>query len=140
MNKIFEKDAYIKEFKSNIEFINKENKEIKLNETAFYAKGGGQPGDIGTIIKNKLSININETYKKNGEILHKVENIDNLNIGDEIIGRINWKIRYKHMRMHSALHLLCAVIRLGVTGGQIGYEKSRLDFNVQDEKIDKEEI
>ena len=44
------------------------------------------------------------------------------------------------MRMHSALHLLCAVIPLGVTGGQIRYEKSRLDFNAQKEKIDKEEI
>ena len=140
MIKIFEEDAYIKEFKTKIKFINKEKKEIELEETAFYAKGGGQPGDTGTIKKNGISININETYKNNKEIMHKVENIADLNEGDEIIGNINWKNRYKHMKMHSALHLLCAVIPLGVTGGQIGYEKSRLDFNVQDEKIDKEEI
>ena len=140
MIKIYEDNAYVKEFKSKIKFINREKKEIELEKTAFYARGGGQPGDIGTIRKNKLSISITETYKNNEKIIHKAENIDDLNIEDEVIGNIDWRMRYKHMRMHSALHLLCAVIPLGVTGGQIGFEKSRLDFNVQEEKLDKVEI
>ena len=140
MIKIYEDNAYVKEFKSKIKFINREKKEIELEKTAFYARGGGQPGDIGTIRKNELSISITETYKNNEKIIHKAENIDDLNIEDEVIGNIDWRMRYKHMRMHSALHLLCAVIPLGVTGGQIGFEKSRLDFNVQEEKLDKVEI
>ena len=140
MIKIYEDNAYVKEFKSKIKFINREKKEIELEKTAFYARGGGQPGDIGTIRKNQLSISITETYKNNEKIIHKAENIDDLNIEDEVIGNIDWRMRYKHMRMHSALHLLCAVIPLGVTGGQIGFEKSRLDFNVQEEKLDKVEI
>tara|TARA_B100000700_G_C15023105_1_gene846770 strand:- start:29 stop:742 length:714 start_codon:yes stop_codon:yes gene_type:complete len=140
MIKIFENDAYIKKFKTKIMNINEENKAIELAETAFYAKGGGQPGDIGWIEKNGKIIKINETYKIEQKIIHKAENIDNLKIGDEIVGKLDWKIRYRHMKMHSALHLLCAVIPLGVTGGQIGYQKSRLDFNAQEQKINKEEI
>ena len=62
-----------------------------------------------------------------------------MKIGDTIKGKINWQTRYKHMRMHSALHLLCSLITYDVTGGQISYEKSRLDFNA-DGKIEKEEI
>ncbi len=69
-----------------------------------------------------------------------MDNIDHLSKESEIIGKINWEKRYKYMRMHTALHLMCAVIPLGVTGGQINYEKSRLDFNDQDKKIKKEEL
>ena len=69
-----------------------------------------------------------------------MDNIDHLSQESEIIGKINWEKRYKYMRMHTALHLMCAAIPLGVTGGQINYEKSRLDFNDQDKKIKKEEL
>ena len=65
---------------------------------------------------------------------------ENLDKGIEIIGKIDWEKRYKHMKMHSALHLMCSVVPLGVTGGQIGYEKSRLDFNDPEKEINKEEI
>ena len=58
----------------------------------------------------------------------------------KLIGKINWEKRYKHMRMHSALHLMCSIIPMSVTGGQIGFEKSRLDFNDPEKKIIKEEI
>ena len=64
---------------------------------------------------------------------------DGFKIDEKIKGKINWEIRYKHMRMHTALHLLCSLIPYDVTGGQISYEKSRLDFNA-DDKIEKEEI
>ena len=58
----------------------------------------------------------------------------------KVVARIDWQRRYKHMRMHSALHLMCAAIPLGVTGGQIGFEKSRLDFNDPYKQINKEEL
>ena len=135
---LFIENPYLKEFESKIKKI--ENNNIILEETAFYARSGGQPGDIGKIIINEKEINIIDTiYNQEKNISHICENINGLKIGDIINGRINWQNRYKHMRMHSALHLLCSLMPYDVTGGQISYEKSRLDFNV-DNKIEKEKI
>jgi len=60
--------------------------------------------------------------------------------GDRVTAEIDWERRYRHMRMHSALHLLCAVVEGGVTGGSIGADKSRLDFDLPDTQLDKEKI
>ena len=69
-----------------------------------------------------------------------VEDIKNAEKRKEVIGKINWEKRFKYMRMHTALHLMCSIIPMGVTGGQIGFEKSRLDFNDPEKKIIKEEV
>ena len=136
---LFIDDPYLKEFKAEIVNIN--INQITLDQTAFYAKSGGQPGDVGQLTINRNTIKIIDTIKdQENNIIHIAENNIELAIGEKIQGTINWDKRYKHMRMHSALHLLCSVIPLDVTGGQIGYEKSRLDFNAQDYKIEKEEI
>ncbi len=140
MIKIYENDAYIKEFVTKIAEIKEIEKLIELKETAFYAKGGGQPGDIGVLINNNQEINVINTIKIENKIYHEVESIENISLEEKIEGKINWKIRYKHMRMHSALHLMCSIIPMEVTGGQIGFEKSRLDFNDPDKKINKEEV
>ena len=140
MSKLFEENAYLKEFKAKIININIEEKTIELDNTAFYARSGGQPGDIGQIIVENQNIEVEDTIKKDNKIINIINKIENLDKGIEIIGKINWEKRYKHMKMHSALHLMCAVIPLGVTGGQIGYEKSRLDFNDPEKEINKEEI
>ena len=140
MIKLFEENSYIKEFESRIINLDKENNRIELDKTAFYGKGGGQPGDTG-ILETKLeTVEIIETLKNEETILHQTHSIDNLNIGDLIKGKINWKKRYKFMKMHTALHLLCSVVRMEVTGGQIGEVKSRLDFNVDANLVNKEEI
>ena len=136
---LFIDDPYLKEFKAEIVNIN--INQITLDQTAFYAKSGGQPGDVGQLTINRNTIKIIDTIKdQENNIIHIAENNIELAIGEKIQGTINWDKRYKHMRMHSALHLLCSVIPLDVTGGQIGYDKSRLDFNAQDYKIEKEEI
>ena len=140
MEKIFEKDAYIKEFESEITEINKENKTVKLENTAFYARSGGQPGDIGEMELDGKTIIVKDTIKEENSIVHIVEDLKNLENGKKIKGLINWEKRYRHMKMHSALHLLCAIIPLDVTGGQIGFEKSRLDFNDPDKIMNKEEL
>ena len=142
MANLFEENSYLKEFKTKIEKINREEKYIKLIDTAFYAKSGGQPGDKGEIIVNDQKIEVLDTIKKDGGIVNilKDKDIDKLNENNEVVGKINWNIRYKHMRMHTALHLMCSIIPLGVTGGQIGFEKSRLDFNDPEKKINKEEL
>ena len=140
MSKLFEENAYLKEFKAKIININIEEKTIELDNTAFYARSGGQPGDIGEIIAENQNIEVKDTIKKDNKIINIINKTENLDKGIEIIGKIDWEKRYKHMKMHSALHLMCSVIPLGVTGGQIGYEKSRLDFNDPDKEINKEEI
>ena len=135
---LFLEDSYIKKFEAKI--ISYENNKLILDKTAFYAKGGGQPGDVGKIEIDNQIINIIDTIKKDNDILHitkeDVQKIDNINI----IGFLDWEKRYKNMKMHSALHLLCSVIPYGVTGGQINYNKGRLDFDTEDEKIMKEKI
>ena len=60
--------------------------------------------------------------------------------GDTVTARIDWDRRYKHMRMHTGLHLMCAVVPHGVTGGKIGADKSSLDFDIGDATLDKEAI
>ena len=138
MAKIFEEDAYKKEITTIIKKIDKENKSIELEDTIFYGQSGGQPGDIGEISTKELEIKVENTIKVEGSIKNILESIDGLEINQEVSAKVNWNKRYKHMRMHSALHLMCAAIPLGVTGGQIGFEKSRLDFNDPDKKINKE--
>ena len=140
MIKFFEENSYIKEFETKIINIDKEIKIIELENTAFYGKGGGQPGDSGVLVSKSETIRVIETLKKEGALLHQVNSVDNLKIGDSIKGKIDWERRYKFMRMHTALHLVCAVVPAGVTGGQIGDIKSRLDFNVDANLINKEEI
>ncbi len=135
---LFIENSYLKEFETKVQKV--ENDSIILEQTAFYAKSGGQPGDVGKITLNGKEINIIDTvYDHEKNILHVCENIYDLKAGERIKGEINWGIRYKHMRMHSALHLLCSLLPYDVTGGQISFEKSRLDFNAKD-KIEKEEI
>ena len=140
MVKLFENDAYLNQFEAKIIKIIKEDNHIELNQTAFYAKSGGQPGDRGEIEREGSKIQVLETIKENNKIIHIVDDLKDLEENCDIIGKINWDLRYKHMRMHTALHLLCSIVPLGVTGGQIGYEKSRLDFNDPDKLINKEEL
>jgi len=140
MIKLFEENPYIKEFESQIISLDKEKNLIELEKTAFYGKGGGQPGDSGTLINELGIIEVIETIKKENTLLHQVNTVNNLKIGSVIKGKIDWNKRYKFMRMHTALHLLCAVVPMGVTGGQIGDIKSRLDFNADANSINKEKI
>ena len=136
---LFIENSYLKELECEI--VNIKDNQITLNQTIFYAKSGGQPGDTGTLSNNENNVNIIETvFDEEKNIIHITEEDIIFKIKEKIRGRINWKTRYKHMRMHTSLHLLCSLIPFDVTGGQIGYDKSRLDFNVQDSQIDKEEI
>ena len=136
---LFLEDSYLKEFEAKI--ININDNKIILDKTALYAKSGGQPGDTGSLIFNDKKIDIIDTfYDQEKNIIHVCDNANKLEKNLSIKVKINWNRRYKFMRMHSALHLLCALIPYEVTGGQINFEKSRLDFNDQDKKIQKEEI
>ena len=135
---IFLNDSYIKEFDSIITEII-DNK-IFLKETAFYAKSGGQPGDQGNFTVNGETHQVTETIKHEGKIAHVIQGDFNLTIGQKIYGKINWDLRYRYMRMHTTMHLLCSILPFYVTGGQISFEKSRIDFDLGEEKYDIEAL
>ena len=117
---------------------------VILDRTVFYSEGGGQPGDTGTITTaDGSSVRVVGTYKdRDGRgILHVLAEGENpLTAGTEVTAEIDWDRRYKHMRMHSCLHLLCSLVDGGVTGGSISVEKSRLDFDLEDVTLDKEDL
>ncbi|MDA0230061.1 MAG: alanyl-tRNA editing protein [Proteobacteria bacterium] len=117
---------------------------IQFDRTVFYPAGGGQPGDSGAVkLADGTTIPILDTVKGEGigEILHIVPDDASIPaIGTAVTVEIDWARRHKHMRMHTCLHLLCAVIEAPVTGGQLSEDKARLDFDLSELSIDKAEI
>jgi misacylated tRNA(Ala) deacylase len=106
---------------------------VVLDRTVFYARGGGQPGDSGTLLWDGGAVVITEAIKgEGGRVLHLVGPDAILpSVGATVTARIDWDRRYRLMRMHTAMHLLCAVIKgAAVTGGQVGADRSRLDFDL----------
>ena len=136
---LFKHDAYLQECQAQI--IVSSNEFVVLDKTVFYPTGGGQPGDTGQIKWNDNSVDVIDTrYSKNGEIQHFLKNNNPLpSEGVTVKAEINWDRRYRHMRMHTALHLLGSILKYGVTGGNIGAEKSRLDFDMS-EPVDKDAV
>jgi misacylated tRNA(Ala) deacylase len=136
---LFRHDSYLRECDAVVTAI--DDDAIVIDRTVFYPLGGGQPGDTGTIRWNGGSATIVDTrYGDGGAIRHIVaESAEKPKIGDEVQAELDWDRRYRHMRMHTALHLLGSVLHYGVTGGSISADKSRLDFDMQD-AVDKEEV
>ncbi len=116
---------------------------VELDQTIFYPLGGGQPGDTGSISGANKTSDIIDTRKdrETGSIYHQLaDETHGFEIGDKVTLTIDWDRRYKHMRMHSAMHLLGSLIPVPVTGGSLGAEKSRLDFDLGDYQIDKDNL
>ena len=109
---------------------------VTLDQTVFYPAGGGQPGDTGML----GAANVLDTIKGDNETIVHVCEGTLPNVGDSVTATLDWDRRYTMMRMHTALHLLSVVIPLPVTGGSIGAEKSRLDFDMPDAPEDKQAI
>jgi misacylated tRNA(Ala) deacylase len=106
---------------------------VVLDRTVFYARGGGQPGDSGVLRWDGGETAITEAVKGEAEaILHLPAAGAALPpVGAVVEAAIDWQRRYAHMRMHTAMHLLCSLIKgAAVTGGSVGADKSRLDFDV----------
>ncbi|MBT3306665.1 MAG: alanyl-tRNA editing protein [Alphaproteobacteria bacterium] len=139
---IFREDAYGRSCEATVTELRDEG--IVLDRTVFYPTGGGQPGDTGVLkTPDGRSITITDTIKAVGSGTHchvPADDAPELSVGDVVTAEIDWDQRFAHMRMHTALHLLCAVVDGGVTGGSIGAAKSRLDFDLPDTALDKEHI
>ena len=116
---------------------------VKLDVCIFYPSGGGQPGDIGELIlEGGDSLRVVDAVKDEaGDSVLILENPDDqLAHDDQVLQRLDIPRRQAHMRMHTALHLLSVVIPLPVTGGQIGAEKGRLDFDMPEAPEDKDAL
>lgn len=134
-------DSYLKEVNSVITEVNENG--IILESTVFYPRGGGQPGDSGFILKNGKMYKISDTTKDGDVVIHHQESLDpELSAGDTIKCQIDWDKRYAHMRYHTAIHLIDAVVNLNpgyrglITGSQIYEDRSRVDFSMEDLSAD----
>jgi len=139
--KTFYQDSYQKTLTTTITAI--QGDKVEFEATIFYPLGGGQPGDQGTLTANGSSIQIIDTRKGDTpeSISHQLASSEHqLKVGDEVTLELDWDRRYKHMRMHTCMHLLGSLIPVPVTGGSVGAEKSRLDFDIGDNQLDKEDL
>lgn len=137
---LFRTDPYLKSTRARV--VESTSDGVVLDRTVFYPQSGGQPGDTGVFRRaDGTQIPICDTRKAEGaRILHLPADRAPLpEVGEELSAEIDWDRRYAHMRMHTCLHLLGAVLRYGVTGGSITAERSRLDFDMQD-TVDKEQV
>ena len=139
---LFRADSYLKSCEAQV--VAADERGIRLDRTVFYPEGGGQPGDTGVLrLGDGSTIAVADTCKDKeiGDIVHiPAEGAALPAPGTAVTAEIDWERRHRHMRIHTCLHLLCAVVEGDVTGGQIGDGKGRLDFNLPDTSLDKEAI
>jgi misacylated tRNA(Ala) deacylase len=110
---------------------------VELDRTVFYPMGGGQPGDTGRIGDWRVV----DTRKDEADsVLHLMESTSGIEAGMKLPICVDWDRRLRHMRFPTALHLLCAVVKAPVTGGRMAEDKAHLDFDIEMEKLVKDEI
>ncbi|NJM81408.1 MAG: alanyl-tRNA editing protein [Tabrizicola sp.] len=128
---LFRDDPYLQEAAATVVGHTEEGALI-VDRSVFYATGGGQPGDSGTILWSGGRMAIATALKLDADLIALVpaEPVAMPPPGTEIRQILDWERRYRHMRVHTALHLLSVVIPLPVTGGQIGTDRGRLDFDM----------
>ncbi len=129
--RLFLEDSYLAT--ASAEVVAATADSVVLNRTPFYARSGGQPGDTGVLRWAGGETAITGTVKGEGETILHVPAPDAVlpPVGATVTAAIDWDRRLRLMRMHTTLHLLCSLIPgAAVTGGQIGLDKSRLDFDL----------
>ena len=134
---LFRDDAYLRECEAEV--VAHTDGALVLDRTVFYPEGGGQPGDRGCLeAADGVRIAITDTRMgEDGRVLHVCAPSDaRPRLGDRVRAVIDWDYRFRHMRTHTCLHLLCALIPHPVTGGSISQDKGRLDFDMT-EPVDK---
>jgi len=139
---IFRDNAYLKEHKARVTSVSDQG--IELDETIFYPTAGGQPGDHGEFVLldgGKLIIIDTRYDRETGALLHVPEEGSTLpDVGVQVTMRLDWQRRHQLMRLHSLMHMLCAVVPETVTGGAIREDgTARLDFDIP-EPPDKKKI
>ena len=134
---LFRADPYLQEATARVLAHTAEGG-IVMDVSVFYPTGGGQPGDSGWLVWDGGRLPVATTVKGEGGaiVLVPAAPMQMPPVGAEVRQVLDWSRRHRHMRVHTALHLLSVVIPLPVTGGQIGAERGRLDFDMPDPPTD----
>jgi len=133
---LFRDNAYLKSCEATVVAVHGDT--IELDRTVFYPLGGGQAGDTGRVGPWRVV----DTRKGPGQdqVLHVLEPGSNPAAGGKVELQLDWERRHRLMRLHTALHLLGAVVKAPVTGGRIADDKAHLDFDIEMERLVKEAI
>ncbi len=125
-------DSYLREFEASV--TKSRGNGVVLDQTAFYPGGGGQPEDTGTLTVEGKTWRVQQVNKKGPDVWHHLDG-EAPPQGTKVVGRIDWNRRYKLMRTHTALHILCGVVwrdyGAQVTGGNMKPGKGRMDFEFE---------
>lgn len=140
---LFRDDAYARDCEAEVVEVRPDGSFV-LARTVFYAQGGGQPGDVGEVVRaDGTTVPVANTIygPDRATIVHvPVPGSPKPDIGERVTARLDWERRFPRMRVHTALHLLSVVLPYPVTGGSIGDGEGRLDFDIQEAGLDKGEI
>jgi misacylated tRNA(Ala) deacylase len=132
------RDAYQARAEGHVEEVTAEG--VVLDRTVFYARGGGQPGDVGVLSTPNGNVAVSDTVRSQGRILHVVDSPELLEPGMAVEGVIDWDRRYQLMRTHTALHALSGVIYRDfgakVTGGNMEPGVARMDFELDSMSVE----
>lgn len=133
---LYHTDAYLQQFDAIVAAVSPEQRAVVLDRTAFYPGGGGQPCDFGSLTMNGVSYAVDKVKKQGDDVLHFLGGTETLpEAGAAAHGTLDWARRYKLMRTHTALHVLCGTIFRDygalVTGGEMELLKGRLDFEFE---------
>ena len=142
---LFREDARLVECTARIVAVDPAG--VQLDRTVFYPQGGGQAGDAGELSSadgTRLVIADTRKGEAPGTIVHvpaegQAEALAAMHVGDQVTARIDWDRRHRHMRFHTATHLLCALVPHPVNGCSITAGYARLDFHMN-EPLDKEAL
>lgn len=130
---LYQTDSYLQKFDAQIVSVDESSRAVVLEKTAFYPGGGGQPCDFGSLLVNGVVYPVNKVKKQGDDILHFLGGGEPLPVPNTAShGTLDWVRRYKLMRTHTALHILCGTVFRDygalVTGGDMEPLKGRLDF------------
>jgi misacylated tRNA(Ala) deacylase len=133
-DQLFQTDSYLKEFEAQVIAINPDEGAIALDRTAFYPGGGGQPNDVGWLLPEDQTLAVTKVKRQGQHIWHWLDG-EPPEGGTALGGQLDWDRRYKLMRTHTALHVLCGVVWRDygalVTGGNMQPLKGRMDFEFE---------
>jgi len=131
---LYQTDSYLREFTAKVTAMDAEKNAVVLDRSAFYPGGGGQPSDNGTLTAGGQTWPVKKVKKQGAEVWHYLEG-ELPAVGTQVTGAIDWERRYKLMRVHTALHVLCGVIwrdyGASVTGGNMEPGRARMDFEFE---------
>lgn len=142
---LFRDDAYLQSCEARVIGLTEKDgvAGVVLDRTVFYATGGGQPGDAGVLVAGGRELPVvTAVYGADKQdVVHVLApGTEPPAVGDTVTARLDWAQRHKRMRMHTGLHLLSVVLPFPVTGGSVGAEEGRLDFDIPESGLDKDEL